>query len=389
MYFQDKFEIIKQSDNFSKDKIEIREVSGKKMLKDFIHLPEKLHAGHKFWTPPIYSDEWKYFNSTKNLSYKYSDVILYLAYSRGNIAGRIMGIINRRFNYIKNERTARFAYLECINEPCVATELLRSIEVWAVLKGMDRVAGPLGFTDQEPEGFLVEGYEHDTTIATYYNFPYVPGFVEMNGYVKEVDYVVYKVPPVIPDIYLKITDRLLSKDYKLIEFQNKKDIKPWIIPILTLMNDSFADIYGYTPLSMEEMADLAKQYLMIIDKRFLKIVVKENNVIGFVLAMPNISEGLRKSRGRLYPFGIFHILHAMKKSKQLDLLLGGIHPKYQKTGVDVLLGTAMINTAIKNGFTVMDSHLELETNLKVRSEMERAGGEVYKRYRVFSKKLNN
>jgi len=199
--------------------------------------------------------------------------------------------------------------------------------------------------------------------------------------------VVYKIPTVIPEIYKKISMRLQDKDYKLIEFQKRKEIKPYIIPVLSLMNESFKDIYGYTPLNTNEMQILAKQYYMLIDKRFLKVITKDNEVIAFVLGMPNISEGLRRSHGYLFPFGIFFILHSLRKSKQLDLLLGAIHPKYQKIGLDVMLGTAMISTAIKNGFTSMDSHHELETNTRVRAEMERAGGQIYKRYRIFQKNL--
>jgi GNAT superfamily N-acetyltransferase len=369
--------------------IEVRKVTGKKMLKEFIFLPEKLHKGHKFWTPPLYNDEWKYFDSSRNPSFAFSDVILFLAYFEGRAVGRIMGIINTRYNQIKNEKNARFSNFETEDNIYVARALLESVENWALHHGMKNIVGPLGFTDQEPEGFIVEGFDEDTTIATYYNYSFIPVLLEQNGYTKEVDYVSYKVLPVIPEVYKKISGRLQNRDYKLIEFRKKKEIKKYIIPILSLMNVCFTEIYGYTPLNMAEMATLAKQYFMLIDKRFLKIVVKDGEVIGFAIAMPNMSEGLRKSKGYLLPFGLFYILRSAKKSKQLDLLLGGVHPKYQKLGIDVLLGTAMIRTAIENGFTIMDSHLELETNLKIRAEMERAGGKVYRRYRIFQKSLES
>ncbi len=372
----------------SRISVEIKKVEGKKMLKKFIYLPEKLHANHKTWAPPLYMDEWKFFNEKKNPSYKYSDVILYMAYLNNKPVGRIMGIINKRSNELKNERTARFAHFESTEDLKVAQALLKAVESWAAEKGMDKIVGPLGFTDQEPEGFLIDGFEHETTIATYYNFEYIPEFLEKTGYTKEVDYVVYKIPAEIPEIYNLISKRLLNKDYKLIEFVKRKEIKPYIVPVLSLMNESFTDIYGYTPLNVGEMQILAKQYYYIIDQRFLKVVKKDDQVIAFILAMPNISEGLRKSGGRLLPFGIFHILRSVKKSRQLDLLLGAIHPKYQKLGLDVLMGTATIKTAIKNGFTSMDSHHELESNLKVRAEMEKAGGKVYKRYRIFQKKID-
>lgn len=367
--------------------LEIKEVTTKKMLKEFIYLPEKLHADHKIWAPPLYMDEWKFYNKKKNPSYQYSDTILYMAYLNGKLAGRIMGIINRNSNELRNEKYARFAHFESIENYNVAAALLNEVEKWAQEKGMVKIVGPLGFTDQEPEGFLIEGFEHETTIATYYNFEFILRFLEMNGYYKEVDYFVYRIPPAIPEIYHKISERLLNKDYKLVEFKKRKEIKPYIISILSLMNESFKDIYGYVPLNVIEMQTLAKQYYMLIDQRFLKIIMKDDQVIAFILGMPNISEGLRRSRGRLLPFGLFHILRAFKTSRQLDLLLGGIHPGYQKIGLDVLLGTAMIKSVLAHGFTVMDSHHELESNTRVRAEMERGGGEVYKKYRIYQKEL--
>jgi len=370
----------------------IKQVETKKDLRKFIYLPEKIHRDRKNWTPPIYVDEWVYFNPKKNSAFSYCDTILVLAYKEGGIVGRCMGIINRRFNDMKDEKTARFGYLETYQDETVVMALLDFIEKWAKDKGMTRIIGPYGFTDQDPEGFIIEGFEHHATIATYYNFEWMPRFVEDLGYTKDVDYFVYKVdiPDEMPGVLKKIFERAQKKGkYEILEFKKRKEIKPWIIPVFNLMNECFMDsnIYGYTPLSEKEMTDLAKKYLPVLNPRFVKVVLGEGKVLAFFLGMPDMTEGIRKARGRLYPFGIFKILRASKRSKQLDLLLGAVKEEYRGRGLDVLMGVRMLDEARNAGFEFMDTHHELESNVKVRGGMLKVGGQLYKKYRVYQKQL--
>ncbi len=372
--------------------IEIREVRNRKDLKTFIYLPEKLHEGRKNWVHPIYMDEWKFFDRTKNKAFGYCDTILLLAEREGNCVGRIMGIINNRFNEHKNEKTARFGYLEAPEDHEVVHALLDRVEEWARSFGMTRIVGPYGFSDQDPEGFIIEGFEHRATIATYYNFEWMPAFVEGEGYVKDIDYYVYKVdvPDEPPDFYKKIYERAMRKGtYEVLEFKKKKEIKPWIRPILSLMNECYlsSNIYGFAPLDEKEMDDLAKRYLPVLDPRFIKGVKKGEEILAFVIGMPDLTEGIQKARGRLFPFGFVKILRAAKKTKQLDLLLGAVKDTYRGMGLDVLMGTSMLISAYEAGYEFMDTHHEMESNVKVRSEMERLGGKLYKKYRVFRKDL--
>jgi GNAT superfamily N-acetyltransferase len=372
--------------------IEVRQITNRRGLKKFIYLPEKIHQNHPNWVPPIYIDEWKYFNPRKNKSFSYCDTILALAYQDGEISGRIMGIINKRYNEYHNEKTGRFSNLECWKNQRAAHALLSYVENWAREKGMNKIVGPLGFSDQDPEGFLIEGFEHRPTIATYYNFEFMIDLLLTEGYIKEVDYVVYKVniPNEIPEFYEKIYRRIIKKGkFKLIEFSKRRQIKPYIHPIFRLMNESFSDLFGYLPLNEKEMDDLSKRYLPIIDPRFLKIVRKNKEVVGFILGIPNMNEGIRQAKGRLFPFGILKILRSAQKTKQLDLLLGAIKDLYQGRGIDVMLGLKTIESAWKAGYEYVDSHHELESNKKMRAEMERLGGKIYKRYRIFQKQLTN
>jgi len=372
--------------------IETREVRGKKDLKTFIYLPEKIHAAHPNWVHPIYMDEWKYFNPKKNRAFSYCETIMLLAFRGKEAVGRIMGIINHRYNDYKKLKTARFGYLETREDEEVIRTLLGRIENWAREKGMTRVVGPYGFSDQDPEGFLIEGFEHRATIATYYNFEWMPRIVEKLGYTKDVDYYVYKldVPKEIPEFYKRIYERAQRRgNFEVVEFKKRKELKPEVKAVLSLMNECYMDsnIYGYAPLDEEEMEELAKRYMPVLDPRFVKVVKKDGEVVAFIVGMPDLTEGIQKARGRLFPFGFLKILRAAKKTRQLDLLLGAIKEKYRGMGLDVMMGVKTLLSASKAGMDVMDTHHELEENVKVRAEMERMGGKLYKRYRVFKKEL--
>jgi len=371
--------------------ISIQEVKTRRAMKQFIYLPEKIHRNHPGWVPPFYSDDKKTFDPGSNPAYAYCESMCALAMQEDEPVGRIAGIINHRYNKEWKRRDARFGYLECPGNREVAHALLNFVEEWASKKGMSAIVGPMGFTEEDPEGYLIEGYEHPPNLATYYNFEYLPRLLEEEGYTKEVEYVVYTVvlARAISDFYRKAYQRVSRRqDFRLVEFSSKKEIKLHIRPIFRLMNECFRNIYGYSSLDEIEMDRLANRYLPIIDPRFIKIVVDNNNsVIGFIIGIPSIADGIRKAGGRLYPFGIIKILKSLRQSKKLDLYLGGIQESYRGKGVDVLLGYSMMTSAIDAGFQVMDSHHELETNMKMRAEMERVSGTVYKRFRIYRKSL--
>jgi hypothetical protein len=337
-------------------------------------------------------DDKKYFNPKKNKAFGYCDVVMRLAYRDGRPVGRIMGIINRRFNEHRGSKIARFGYIESIEDREVVKAMITSVEAWAKAKGMDRIIGPYGFSDQDPEGFIIEGFENRATIATYYNTEWMPGYVEALGYAKDADYFVYKleVPKEMPELYKKIYERIMKRgSFRLLEFRKRKELKPWIVPIFSLMNECYmaSNIYGYAPLSEKEMEDLAARYLPVVDPRFVKVVLKDDEPAAFIIAMPDMTEGIQKCRGRLFPFGFLHVLRAAKRTKQLDLMLGAIREKYRGFGLDALMGFKTLEAAWEAGYEIMDTHHELEVNVRVRAEMERMGGVVYKKFRVYTKNL--
>jgi hypothetical protein len=371
--------------------VSIKEVKTTHEMREFTYFPEKIHKNHFNWVPPIYADERACFCPEKNKALTYCDCKLALAKSNGKAIGRIAGIINHRYNRHWQSKTARFGYFECPEDPEVAKLLLKFVEKWASDRMMHKIIGPMGFTDHDPEGFLIDGFEHPPNLVTNYNFKYVPYLLEKSGYRKEIDYVVYKVDFArgIPDFFRKVYNRVRRKgDYTLVEFTKQKQLAPYIRPMFTLMNECFENLYGYSALELIEMDNLANRYLPIVDPRFVKIVTtKGNEVIGFIIGIPNMAEGIRKARGRLFPFGFLKILRARKKSKKLDLYIGGIKEKYRGKGLDALMGYSVIKSAIQAGFEYMDSHHELETNLRMRAEMEKIGGTIYKRFRIYQKDL--
>jgi len=365
-------------------------VHNKRQLKTFITLPFKIHKDHELWVPPLLSDEWDYFDPEKNPAFHKNDTILLLAYDGDRPAGRIMGIINRRRNIRLNERNACFGYLECYDDPAVANTLLKRIEEWASDKGMKKVVGPMGFSDQDPEGYLVNGFEFEPTLATYYNFEYLPRFLQKSGYTKEIDYVVYQIDLTkpIPDIYPKIVQRLFDrKKFDFPEFKKKKELKRHLRPVLQLMNESFSGLYGFDPLTDDEINAIGKKFLPVIDPRFVKVAYRGDTLAAFILGVPNLNYGFRKANGKLFPFGLFYLLRAHRKTRQFDLLIAGVHSAFRGSGLDVYGMLSIIDAARKAGYKVMDSHHELEDNLLVRSVMERLGGKLYKRFRIYRKPL--
>jgi hypothetical protein len=326
--------------------IEVKEVTSRRDRRIFINLPAKIHKGHRNWVPPIYMDDRQYFNPKKNELFHGCDTILVLAKKNNAYVGRIMGVINHKYNNANNIKEGRFAYLETYNDYEVAETLIRFIEKWAKEHGMEKLVGPLAFSDKDPQGFLIEGFDEPVAVATNCNFPYLVDFIEKAGYKKKVDLMVYKldIPEVIPEFYRRIQERATRNNHttRLISFSSRKEIRPYVRPVFNLVNETFKDIYAFSPLSEKEMDEFADRYLMILDPRFIKVVENDQGeVIAFILAMPDISEGIRRCKGRLLPFGIFHIYRAQRKTKQLNLMLGGIRADYRNSGLDTVMGISI------------------------------------------------
>jgi hypothetical protein len=255
---------------------------------------------------------------------------------------------------------------------------------------MTRLVGPLGFSDKDPQGFQIEGFEYPQFMTAPTNSPYMPELIAAEGYEKKVDLVNYlaKMPEVFPLVYDKVLSRVTtSSEYRLVEFNSKKELKPYIISVLELMNSTFEEIYGFVPLNDKEKKEFAARYLPILDPKFIKLVETNKGLIGFAIGMPDVSPGIKAANGKILPFGIFKILRESKRSKKLLMMLGGVKKEYRGKGIEVIMGVKILQSAIKQKMELVDSHLVLEDNVKMRSEYERIGGQVVKKFRIYQKEL--
>ena len=361
-------------------------------MKRFIELPFQLQDQRPNRVPPLLMDEREFHDPKKNPQLAHCDVERWIAWRDGRAVGRIMGIIHRSYNTAHNERTARFYNLDCVRDGAVVRTLIGAVEAWARSKGMDRVIGPFGFSDKDPQGLQIEGFAQLPVIATPTNPDWLPTMVEAIGYASFEDMVSYRmdIPAELPEVYHAIGARCL-RNFGLhrVPLRTKRELKPWVVPVLRLVNATYGDLLGFAPMSEAEMQALAAKYMFILDPGLVHLIADANNEpAAFVIASPDMSEGFVRANGRLFPFGWWHILQAMKHAKQMDLLLGAVRPDLQGKGLTAALGVPLFDAARRRGFTHLDSHLIMERNTRMRGELERLGAVVWKRFRVYQRALS-
>ena len=368
----------------------IRPVAEGESLREYLRVPSLVNDRPNR-VLPLMSDERAFHDPRRNTALAKCEVARFIAWDSGFPVGRIMCIIHPSHNAAHQERTARFYQLDCTNDDATAKSLLECAEAWSRERGMHRLIGPFGFSDKDPQGLQVEGFGHLPVIATPSNPDWMPPLVERCGYRKLIDAVSYRVdiPPIAPELHERIAERVLRNGrFRLLHFRSKRELKPWIVPVLRLVNETYTALFGFEPMSEREMRGLAAQYMPLLDPAFVQVVVNaRDEPVAFVVAAPDLSEGLRRANGRLLPLGWWHILRAMEHSRQLDLFLGAVRTDLQGLGLTSALGIALMKAARQRGLTHLDSHLVLETNQRMRAELERLGGTVWKRYRVYQKAL--
>lgn len=372
--------------------ITISEIKTSSDLKQFITLPLKIHKHHKEWIPSLLSDDKAIFTPELNEAYQYCSTIRLLARRGNKVVGRIMGIVHHHYNKSQNEQNARFAFMETYEDKEVFEALITAVEKWAKEQNCHKVIGPLGFSDKDPQGFLIEGFDQQTMMVTNCSLPYMNRFINELGYFPHTRLVEYKLP---------LTDQMMDRitpfaerasrnpDFKLHTFTSTRDIKPYIRPVFELINRTYKNIYGFSPLSTREADDFANRYLQFIKPGLVKAVTNSQGLlIAFVVAMADFSKGIKKARGRVFPFGWIPILYSMKTSDTIVLMLGAIDEEYRNKGIDALMGESLLNESRRLGYRFMDSHLIMESNIKMRQEMERLeGAELYKRYCIYQKDI--
>jgi len=371
------------------NQLTIREVKKLKGLRAFINFPFSLYKDSPHWVPALRSDDLATFRSDKNPAFEFCRAKFWLAYRDGKIVGRVAGIINERHIEKWKQRYARFGWIDFIDDPEVSCALLATVEDWARANGLEALHGPLGFTDLDREGMLVEGFNELGTLATFYNYPYYMVHMQDAGYIKDTDWVEYEIQiPEKPDEKISRLAEILIRRYnlRLPTFKKKKEMLRYADAVFALLDDAYSHLYGVTPLTHKQVDVYIRQYFDFISPDFAPIVVDENdNLIAFGIALPSLSDALRKAKGRIFPFGFIHLLRALKKNDKGDLYLVAVKHAYQGKGINALLFQYMIEVFNRFGIRTVESNPELENNLNVQMQWKYFEHRQHKRRRVFIK----
>ncbi|MCF8412009.1 MAG: N-acetyltransferase [Melioribacteraceae bacterium] len=372
--------------------IEIKEVTSKSDLKKFINFQYDLYRMNVNWVPGLKSDEWTTLDKSKNPAFEFCDAKYWIALSNNKIVGRIAGIINHRYNEKWNKKACRFGWFDFIEDPDVPEKLLDTAENWGKEQGMDEMHGPLGFTDMDGEGMLVEGYEETGTLGALYNFPYYVNFMETTKYKKDADWLEYQIDlhDEIPEKIGRISDIAIKRNnLRLFIADKPKELLPFAKDIFHLINFAYKDLYGFVELSERQIDQYVKQYFGFIKPDFVPVVFdKHNKLIAFGITMPSLSKAFQKCKGSLFPFGFIHVLRAIKKNDSADLYLTAVHPDYQDKGVNAIIINHINKTFHKHKIRWVETNPELEMNEKVRSQWRFYDARQHKRRRCYKKILN-
>ena len=377
--------------------IEIKKVESKKDLKTFIDFHYDLYEGNEYDVPNLFSDEMNTLSPDKNAAFEFCEAEYYLAYKDGKLAGRVAAIINHKANNKWGKKSVRFGWIDFIDDREVSKALLDAVEKYGREKGMEDVVGPLGFTDMDPEGMLVWGFDQLGTMPTIYNYAYYPEHIEaLEGFEVDNKYVEFKimVPDEVPEKYAKIA-MMIEKRYNLhVRKLTKKEVFQGGMgqKIFDLINDTYKDLYGYSELSQKQIDQLIKSYLGFLDFNLITCIEDwtdgEHKLIGVGITMPSLAHALRKCRrGRLLPFGWYHVLRAIKQHKTniVDLLLIGILPEYRAKGANALLFADLIPWYQKYGIEWGETQVELETNAGVQGQWGALTPVMHKRRKCYKK----
>lgn len=359
--------------------IQIKKVETKRDLKDFIEFHYDLYEGNPYDVPNLFSDDMNTLSKDKNAAFEFCEAEYYLALKDGKIVGRVAAIINHKANKKWDRKSVRFGWIDFIDDREVSAALLKQVEDYGRAKGMTQIVGPLGFTDMDPEGMLTWGFDQLGTMPTIYNYAYYPEHIEaMDGFEVDNRYVEYKliVPEKIPEKYTKIAE-MIQKRYGLrVKKLTKADIykRGYGYKLFSLINETYGDLYGFSELSQKQIEQYVKLYIPVVDLNLVTCIedsTADNKLVGMGITIPSLSKALQKCRrGRLLPFGWWHVLRAIKqhKTEGVDLLLMGVLPEYRAKGANALLFSDLIPRYQAYGFKWGESQVEMETNTGVQGQ---------------------
>ena len=350
--------------------IEMREVTSDRDLRTFIRYPLSLYKGNPYYVPSLYSDELNILDKKRNPAFVDAKARYWLAYRDNKIVGRVAALIVPQAEVKWGTKYMRFGWLDFIDDAEVVQVLMDTVEKWAREEGMQGIHGPLGFTDIDREGMLIEGFDEVATLATYYNYPYYQQRLEALGYVKDVDWVEYEITLTdqSAEKIAKVAE-LVAKRYNLHLFKGSKRELLKIAPqIFDVLEEAYRNLYGTVPLTDAQVKTYIDGYFGLAMTDYIPVVLDANDkVIAFGITFPSFSRALQKTRGNLFPFGFLHFLYAMKKNDRADLYLVGVRDEYRGKGVNGMLMNQIYQTFMKNGIKVVESNPNLENNNDVQA----------------------
>jgi hypothetical protein len=371
--------------------IEIREVQTPKELQSFIRFPLSLYRGNPFWVPAMFADEYNTLRRDVNPAFEYCKARYWLAYKDGKMAGRVAAILNQRHIEKWKQPYLRFGWLDFIDDRQVSEALMKTVESWARQEGMTAVHGPLGFTDLDREGMLVEGFDELGTLATLYNYPYYPQHLEALGYGKDTDWVEYEIPIITqPNETIARLVEAVKRRYKLrlLQVSSKKELFKYAPELFEIINDEYKHLYGVVPLSEKQVQGYIKQYFGFISPDYVPIVLnEEGRMVAFGVTMPSLSKALQRGHGELFPLGWFHLLNALRKNDRADLYLVAVRSEYQGRGVNAILIDQMHRIFLQQGIKKVETNPELESNSAVQAQWKYFERRQHKRRRCFVRQL--
>ena len=369
--------------------ITIREVTSKKDKKQFVDFPYHLYKDNPYWVPPLKSGEMSQLNPETNPAFAFCDAKFWTAWKDGQCVGRIGAIINHLYNEKIGRKMGRISRVEFIDDKEVSKLLFGTAENWLRDQDMEAVHGPLGFTNIDNQGLLIEGFEYLPSIASVMHFPYYQEHFEALGYEKETDWVEFRLKiEQIPEKALRLADIVKKRNgLEVIHMSNKKQIKQYIHKVFELLNVAFAELPYVAPFTDEMIDFVAKKYTPILQAKYTVIIFKEGEMIGFIVGLPSLSKAFQKARGRMFPFGFYYIMKALKNPEEMDLLLTGVDPHYQKLGLPAILISELQKSMIENGVKWVETTGMFESNVKGATHWKNYEYIQHKRRRCFVKPL--
>ena len=371
--------------------VEVKEVTNRRDLKKFIKFKLKLYENNPYSVPEVIADDLSTLDRKKNPAFTYCEAKYFLAYRDGEIVGRVAAIISHKANEKWNTRRMRFWMLDFIDDLEVSRALMDRIAQWAKEKGLNEIHGPLGFCDLDKEGMLIEGFEEQDMFITIYNYPYYPEHMEKLGFIKDVDWVEYRVAvPEENDKLQQMRDIILKRNnLRIIPLKSMKDVKPYLSKVFDMLDAEYDHLYGTVPLVQEQRDWYYKQFINFLNTEYICLIVdKDDNLAAFGVGVPSLGQAVKKHKGRLLPFGIFGMLRALKKNDTLELFLIAVRKDLQSQGVTAVLFNEVAKSARKNGIRYAETGPELEMNLKVNNLWKHFDARQHRRRRCYIKKLD-